>query len=59
MGMHNNDIEIIGIIEDFHFKSKHEKIAPLVIRNHTWASWCYVKIKVAQFGHMQNILSDM
>jgi hypothetical protein len=59
MGMHDNKIEIIGIIEDFHYKSKHEKIAPLVIRNHKWASWCYVKINTTRFAHMQDILNAM
>lgn len=59
MGMHENDIEIIGIIEDFHFKSKHEKIAPLVIRNAKWASWCYVKLNASYFSQTREIISHI
>lgn len=59
MGMHGNEIEIIGIIEDFHFKSKHEKIAPLVIRNHKWASWCYVKLDASHFNQTREIINNI
>ncbi len=59
MGWRGNENEIIGIIEDFHFKSKHEKISPLVIRNQKWASWCYVKLEGSYFNQTRDIISSI
>lgn len=40
------DSKIIGVVKDFHFKSAHEKIEPLVIFiNKDWYNTVYVKIQ--------------
>jgi len=35
---------VIGIAKDFHFRSLHDKISPMIITNHSdWASCLYIK----------------
>ncbi|MCU0355592.1 MAG: ABC transporter permease [Cytophagales bacterium] len=42
--------QIIGVVKNFHFKSLHEKIAPMVIfRGNNWESTIYVKAAPSQF----------
>lgn len=48
--------KIIGIVKDFHFKSVHEKIEPIVIYNDIGFGNVYVKIKDANF---QQRLADI
>lgn len=42
---HNRSVEIIGVVEDYHFNSLHESIEPLVLGwQPRWLSLAYVKI---------------
>lgn len=41
----NMEAPIIGVVKDFHFKSLHEKIEPLVLRiEHDWQRYAFLKI---------------
>jgi hypothetical protein len=42
-------MEVVGVVEDFHFKAKHHEITPLVIEHRPYASWCYVKFAAVSF----------
>jgi len=46
-------MEIVGIVEDFHFQSKHEKIAPLVIQYRSYGSWCYLSLSSANYHDLK------
>ncbi len=42
---HNRKVEIIGVVEDYHFNSLHETIEPLVLGwTPRWLSLAYVKV---------------
>lgn len=41
--------EIIGVIKDFHYKPVNQPIAPLVIRNDSYASYCLLNIQSPDF----------
>ncbi|HKK09466.1 MAG TPA: FtsX-like permease family protein, partial [Bacteroidales bacterium] len=42
---HNRTVEIIGVVEDYHFNSLHESIEPLVLGwQPRWLSMAYVKV---------------
>jgi putative ABC transport system permease protein len=48
----NKKYEIIGVIKDFHFKSKNYAIGPLVIKNRPYASYCLAQIKTDNFNSL-------
>jgi putative ABC transport system permease protein len=51
----NDRFEAIGVVKDFHFKSKNHAIGPLAIMNRGYASMCLVHLKSDNF----NDLADM
>jgi len=43
--LHNSEGTIIGVVKDFHFKSLHKKIEPLVLRiSYNWLKHIFVRI---------------
>jgi putative ABC transport system permease protein len=48
----NDRFEAIGVVKDFHFKSKNQVIAPLAIINRGYSSRCLVKIKSDNFNNL-------
>ncbi|HYK47331.1 MAG TPA: FtsX-like permease family protein, partial [Parafilimonas sp.] len=44
----NGEHKVIGVVQDFHFASLHDKIAPLIITNKPWGDrYSYLAIKYA------------
>lgn len=54
ISMGNRSWEIIGIVKDFHYKPVNQSIAPLVIRNDSYASVCLVNIHSDDFETTHN-----
>lgn len=57
--MGKRSFEIIGVIKDFHFQSVTQPIVPLVIRNESYASYCLVNLRTANFGSLSSVIRDM
>ncbi len=57
--MGKRTFEIIGVIKDFHFQSVSQPIVPLVIRNESYASYCLVNLRTANFGLLSSVIKDM
>jgi putative ABC transport system permease protein len=57
--MGKRTFEIIGILKDFHFQSVSQPIVPLVIRNESYASYCLVNLRTANFGSLSSMIQDM
>jgi putative ABC transport system permease protein len=54
-GFHGKEGQVIGVLRDFHFKSLHNKITPLVVHNDPdWRFHFFVK---AQAGSLQKAMS--
>ncbi len=51
--------EIIGVVKDFHYKSVNEPIAPLVIRNEPYASYCLVKLYTGDFNTLDQAIRQI
>jgi len=51
--------EIIGVVKDFHYKSVNEPIAPLVIRNEPYASYCLVKLHTGDFNSLNQAIRQI
>lgn len=51
----NNKYEVIGVVEDFHFKSKNQAIEPLVIMNRGYGMMCHALIKSDSFDELFTI----
>ncbi|SEL53656.1 ABC transporter permease [Parapedobacter koreensis] len=56
MSFHNVPGQIIGVVEDFHFKSVREKIGPMVFWTRWGAGTLYVKTTTAQAQQAINAL---
>ena len=48
----NDRFEAIGVVKDFHFKSKNQALGPLVIMNRGYASRCLVQINSRNFQEL-------
>ena len=46
--------EIIGVVKDFHYEAVTKPIAPLAIRNDSYASYCLVNLQTANFNSLHN-----
>ncbi len=57
--MNNREYEIIGVVNDFHFKPVNKSITPLVIRNEPYASYCLVNLQTAGLKSLSSLISDI
>jgi putative ABC transport system permease protein len=57
--MGKNDYEIIGVVNDFHFKPVNKSISPLVIRNEPNASYCMAILETANFKSLNKVIMDI
>lgn len=57
-GWSGNTLEAVGIIKDFHYKSKNHAIGPLVIKNTGYASYCLVEISSNQFADLSSSIDE-
>lgn len=55
----NSNTEIIGVVKDFHYKPFSQPIAPLVIMNNNYASYCLVKLQATDFNSLHRILENI
>ncbi|HEY0610858.1 MAG TPA: ABC transporter permease [Chitinophaga sp.] len=47
--LHGNPGTVIGVVKDFHYKSMHEKIGPMVIStNQGWFNTLFIKVRPGQ-----------
>ena len=53
------DYEIIGVVNDFHFKPVNKSISPLVIRNEPTASYCLATLETANFKSLNKVIMDI
>jgi putative ABC transport system permease protein len=53
------EFEIIGVVKDFHFNPVNLPITPLAIRNESFASYCLVKLKTANFKSLNDVILDI
>ena len=51
--------EVIGVVKDFHYKSKNFAIGPLAILNRGYASNCLVEIKSTDFSDLINTVETI
>jgi len=51
--------EIIGIVKDFHFKPFNQPIAPLAIRNESYASQCLVSLHTGSFKSLADAVEEI
>jgi putative ABC transport system permease protein len=51
--------EIIGVVKDFHYKPVNQPIVSLVIRSDTYASYCLINIKTANFKSLESIIDNL
>ena len=51
--------EIVGVVKDFHYKSVNEPIAPLVIRNEPYSSYCLVKLHASDFNSLNRAIRQI
>ncbi len=62
MGMMNQQgysSEIIGVIKDFHYKPVNQPIAPLAIRNDSYASYCLLTIQNKDFISFKTTIDNI
>ena len=52
-------LEAVGVIKDFHYKSKNHAIGPLVIKNTGYASYCLVEISSQQFADLSTTVEEI
>lgn len=57
--MGKNSYEIIGVVNDFHFKPVNKSISPLVIRNEPAASYCLATLETANFKSLNKVIMDI
>ncbi len=55
----SGDMEIIGVVDNFHFQSVHKKISPAIIRVDDYAKYCYVKIASTNFNSLRQTVSQI
>ena len=55
----NYNLEIIGIVNDFHSKSVNEKITPLVICNKGWNATCIVNFSTNNFNAVHSTIEEI
>lgn len=58
-GFSGNTLEAVGVIKDFHYKSKNHAIGPLVIKNTGYASYCLVEISSHQFADLSTTVAEI
>lgn len=51
--------EIVGVIKDFHYKSYNQPIAPLVIRNDSYTSYCLVNMQTSDFKSLRSSIDEI
>lgn len=56
LSMDGQTSEIVGVIKDFHIKSFSQPIAPLVITNQQFVSYCLVKLQTANFNLLHSAI---
>ena len=57
--MGGTNYEIIGVVKDFHFESINKPIAPLAIRNDSYASNCLVNLQTMDFKTLNSTIQDL
>ena len=55
----NDQWELIGVIKDFHYKSKNKPIEPLVLLDRGYSSMCLVKVQSGNFDHLLRIYNKI
>ncbi len=55
----SDDMEIIGLVENFHFQSVHQPISPVIIRYNDYARYCYVKIASSDFNSLHRTVKGI
>lgn len=58
-GFSKNTLEAVGVIKDFHYKSKNHAIGPLVIKNTGYASYCLVEIASDRFADLSTSIEEI
>lgn len=58
-GFSGKTLEAVGVIKDFHYKSKNHAIGPLVIKNTGSASYCLVEISSQQFAGLSTTVEEI
>lgn len=53
------DMEIIGVVENFHFQSVHKQISPVIIRFDDYSKFCYVKIVSSDFNSLHHTVKQI
>ena len=59
MAMDDHNSEIIGVVEDFHYKSVNEPIASLVIQNESNAYFCLVSLQTSDFNSLHQTIQEI
>lgn len=55
----SNDMEIIGVVENFHFQSVHKTISPAIIRYNDYAKYCYIKVASMDFNSLHRSVKQI
>ena len=53
------EVEIIGVVKDFHFRGVQQPITPLVIQNYPYATHCFVKVQDGDYNQMKAVLDGL
>jgi len=57
-GMNKGGATVVGVVQDFHFKSVHEKVAPIIIQRRN-AEYFYQNIMIRVEGDMQQNIATI
>ncbi|MCG6189784.1 ABC transporter permease [Maribellus maritimus] len=55
----SEEMEIIGVVDNFHFQSVHKAISPVIIRVNDYAKFCYVKIASSDFNSLHGAVTQI
>ncbi len=55
----SDDMEIIGVVDNFHFQSVHKQISPVIIRFDDYSKYCYVKIVSSDFNSLHRTVKQI
>jgi putative ABC transport system permease protein len=59
ISMDGTDSEIIGVVNDFHFKPVSQPITPLAIVNEPHAFYCLVNLHTTSFNYLHTSIQDI
>lgn len=55
----SNEMEVIGVVKDFHFQPVHYPITPAAIRYNNYSKYCFIKISALDFNGLHNIVGQI